>query len=71
MDIFSLLFLKTELANSSARIFCFMDYLASIFINYCCTNFFKNQTRPIINLAKASERFGRGEDIGEYRPSGH
>ena len=32
--------------------------------------FLKNQTRPIINLAKASERFGRGEDIGEYRPSG-
>ena len=47
-----------------------MDNTASIFINYGSTNFFKNQTRPIINLAKASERFGRGEDIGEYRPSG-
>ena len=22
------------------------------------------------NISKASERFGRGEDIGEYRPSG-
>ena len=32
--------------------------------------FLKNQTRPIINLAKAAERFGRGENIDEYRPSG-
>ena len=32
--------------------------------------FLKNQTRPIINLAKASERFGRGEDVDEFRPSG-
>ena len=32
--------------------------------------FLKNQTRPIIKLAEASERFGRGEDIEEFRPSG-
>ena len=32
--------------------------------------FLKNQTRPITNLAKAAERFGRGENIDEYRPSG-
>jgi two-component system osmolarity sensor histidine kinase EnvZ len=32
--------------------------------------FLKNQTRPILNLAKAAEKFGRGEDIDEYRPSG-
>jgi len=32
--------------------------------------FLKNQTRPIVNLAKAAERFGRGENINEYRPSG-
>ena len=32
--------------------------------------FLKNQTRPIINLAKASERFGRGENVDEFRPSG-
>ena len=32
--------------------------------------FLKNQTRPILNLAKAAEKFGRGENIDEYRPSG-
>ena len=32
--------------------------------------FLKNQTRPIINLAKAAERFGKGEIVQEFRPSG-
>ena len=32
--------------------------------------FLKNQTRPIIKLAKASEKFGRGEDIEEFQTFG-
>ena len=32
--------------------------------------FLKNQTRPITNLARVAERFGRGEEIEEYKPSG-
>ena len=32
--------------------------------------FLKNQTRPITNLAKAAEKFGRGEEIDEFKPSG-
>ena len=32
--------------------------------------FLKNQTRPIVNLAKAAESFGRGEFIKGIRPSG-
>ena len=32
--------------------------------------FLKNQTRPITNLAKAAEKFGRGEDVEEFKPSG-
>ena len=32
--------------------------------------FLKNQTRPITNLARAAEKFGRGEEIEEYKPSG-
>jgi len=47
-----------------------MDNISCIFINIYCSNFLKNQTRPIINLAKAAERFGRGEDVDEFRPSG-
>ena len=47
-----------------------MDHFTSISFNNYFINFLKNQTRPIINLARASEKFGRGEDVGEYRPSG-
>ncbi len=32
--------------------------------------FLKNQTRPITNLARAAEKFGRGEDVEEFKPSG-
>ena len=32
--------------------------------------FLKNQTRPITNLAKVAEKFGKGEEIEEYKPSG-
>ena len=32
--------------------------------------FLKNQTRPITALAKAAEKFGRGEEIEEFKPSG-
>ena len=32
--------------------------------------FLKNQTRPITNLARVAEKFGKGEEIEEYKPSG-
>ena len=32
--------------------------------------FLKNQTRPIVNLAKAAERFGKGDFVTSIRPSG-
>ncbi len=32
--------------------------------------FLKNQTRPITALARAAERFGKGEEIEEFKPSG-
>ena len=47
-----------------------MDYFAINNINSYCNTFFKNQTRPITNLAKAAQRFGKGDYINEFRPSG-
>ena len=32
--------------------------------------FLKNQTRPITHLAKVAEKFGKGEEIEEFKPSG-
>jgi len=61
---------KDRVTNSSARIFALWITLPAFLLIIIALIFLKNQTRPIINLAKASEKFGRGEDIGEYRPSG-
>ena len=44
--------------------------LPAIFVIAIAIIFLKNQTRPIIKLAKASEKFGRGENIDDFKPSG-
>ena len=61
---------KNRVTNSSARIFALWITLPAILLIAIALIFLKNQTRPIINLAKASDKFGRGEDIDEFRPSG-
>ena len=50
--------------------FSLLDNCSCNFNDNGCHDIFKNQTRPITKLAQASERFGRGEDIEEFRPSG-
>ncbi len=61
---------KDRVTNSSARVFALWITLPAILLIIIALIFLKNQTRPIINLAKASAKFGRGEDIDEFRPSG-
>ena len=61
---------KDRVASTSARIFLLWITLPAILMITIAIIFLKNQTRPILNLAKAAERFGRGENIDEYRPSG-
>ena len=47
-----------------------MDNTTFNSINYYCSYFSKNQTRPLVNLAKAAERFGKGDYVNDFRPSG-
>ena len=61
---------KTRVATTSARMFALWITLPALLMITIAIIFLKNQTRPIVNLAKAAERFGRGENIDEYRPSG-
>ena len=61
---------KERVTSSSARLFAFWITLPAFLLIAIAIIFLKNQTRPIINLARASEKFGRGEDIEEFRPSG-
>ena len=61
---------RNRLTNSSARLFGLWITLPALLMIAVAIIFLKNQTRPIIKLAEASEKFGRGEDIEEFRPSG-
>ena len=61
---------KERLTSSSARLFGLWITVPAILMIAIAIIFLKNQTRPIIKLAEASEKFGRGEQIEEFRPSG-
>ena len=61
---------KDRVASTSARMFALWITLPALLMIAIAIIFLKNQTRPIVNLAKAAERFGRGENIDEYSPSG-
>ena len=61
---------KERLTSSSARIFAFWITLPALLVISIAMIFLKNQTRPIIKLAEASEKFGRGENVEEFVPSG-
>ncbi len=63
-------FPKNRITNTSARIFALWITLPAFLLIFIALIFLKNQTRPIINLAKASAKFGRGEEVDEFRPSG-
>ena len=61
---------KERVTSTSARLFALWITFPAFLLITVALIFLKNQTRPIVNLAKASEKFGRGEDVGEFRPSG-
>jgi len=67
---FKFLIPKDRVTNSSARIFALWITVPTIVMIVISLIFLKNQTRPIINLAHAAERFGRGEKIDGFKPSG-
>ena len=68
--ILKIFFPKYKIAPSSARIFALWITLPGLLLILIALVFLKNQTKPIINLAKAAEKFGKGEFIKEFRPSG-
>ena len=68
--VLQIFFPKERIQASSIRIFAFWITIPAILLIAVSMIFLKNQTRPITKLAQASERFGRGEDIEEFRPSG-
>ena len=68
--VLQIFFPKERIQASSVRIFAFWITVPAFLMIAVAMIFLKNQTRPITKLAQASERFGRGEDIEEFKPSG-
>ncbi|MDC0059523.1 ATP-binding protein [Pelagibacteraceae bacterium] len=68
--ILQIFFPKTKIAPSAVRIFALWITLPGLLLIMVAIIFLKNQTRPIVNLAKAAEKFGKGEFVKEFRPSG-
>jgi two-component system osmolarity sensor histidine kinase EnvZ len=61
---------RDRITSSSARIFALWITVPAIIMILISLIFLKNQTRPIANLARVAEKFGKGEQIEEFKPSG-
>jgi len=68
--IIQVLFPKEKIAPSSVRLFILWITLPSLLLISIAIIFLKNQTKPIVNLSKAAERFGKGDFMSSIRPSG-
>ena len=68
--VLQIFFPKERVQASSIRIFALWITLPAFLLIAVAIIFLKNQTRPIINLARASEKFGRGELFENFIPSG-
>ncbi len=67
---FKFLVPKDRVSSSSARLFGLWITVPALIMVFISLIFLKNQTRPITTLARAAERFGKGEEIEEFKPSG-
>ena len=69
-EVIEFLVPKEMVSTSSVRLFVLWTTLPSIVLIIIALIFLKNQTRPLVKLAKAAERFGKGDYVNNFRPSG-
>ena len=69
-EVIEFLIPKEMVSASSVRLFVLWTTFPSIVLILIALIFLKNQTRPLVKLAKAAERFGRGNYVNDFRPSG-
>ena len=69
-DVIEFLVPKKMVSTSSVRLFVLWTTLPSILLIIVALIFLKNQTKPLVKLAKAAERFGRGDYVNDFRASG-
>ena len=69
-DVIEFLVPKEMVSASSVRLFVLWTTLPSILLIIIALIFLKNQTKPLVKLAKAAERFGKGDYVNDFRASG-
>ena len=69
-DVIEFLVPKEMVSASSVRIFVLWTTLPSLVLIIIALIFLKNQTKPLVKLAKAAERFGKGDYVNDFRASG-
>ena len=69
-EVIGFLVPKEMVSASSVRLFVLWTTLPSIVLIVVALIFLKNQTKPLVRLAKAAEKFGKGDYVNDFRPSG-
>ncbi len=69
-DVIEFLVPKEMVSASSVRLFVIWTTLPSLILVIIALIFLKNQTKPLVKLAKAAERFGKGDYVNDFRASG-
>ena len=69
-EVIEFLVPKDIVSASSVRLFLLWTTLPSIVLIIIALIFLKNQTKPLVKLAKAAERFGKGDYVNDFRASG-
>ncbi len=69
-EIIEFLVPKEMVSTSSVRLFVLWITLPSVVLIIIALIFLKNQTKPLVRLAKAAERFGKGDYVNNFSPSG-
>ncbi len=69
-DVIEFLVPKEMVSTSSVRLFLLWTTLPSLVLIIIALIFLKNQTKPLVKLAKAAERFGKGDYVNDFRASG-
>ena len=69
-DVIEFLVPKEMVSTSSVRLFVLWTTLPSLVLIIVALIFLKNQTKPLVKLAKAAEKFGKGDYVNDFRASG-
>ncbi len=69
-EVIEFLVPKEMVSASSVRLFVLWTTLPSFILIIIALIFLKNQTKPLVKLAKAAERFGKGDYVNDFRASG-